>query len=156
MSNSKSPERIVSIQVLAYNNRSIEDFLNTYDTSVPICNGVTGDVVTKGYKAVRKRYQETFRTSPELCAKIKKRIVMGPLVIDHEHVTGIGKENRTSECVVIYEVDQGLIKNVWFFDKPDIVSDISPETYINEQIKAYNQRNLKAFMATYTPRRQSL
>ena len=40
-------------------------------------------------------------------------MIAGNKVVDHERIVGLGAE--VVEAIAVYEVEDGLIKNVWFF-----------------------------------------
>jgi len=65
-------------------------------------------LVATGTEQLRNRYAPRFRDSPQLHAAILNRIVLPPLVIDHERVTGL-PGGAALEAVVIYEVRDGRI-----------------------------------------------
>lgn len=118
MSNKSAVELLVDQQVSAYNARDIDAFMATYAEDAKIISAASGEVVMDGHEGMRDRYKERFDNSPNLNASIENRIVLGPLVVDLEHVTGIGPDDSSIQSVVAYEVSGKLIKKAWFFDPP--------------------------------------
>lgn len=64
-----------------------------------------------GKAALARFYGENRFNLPDLHAEIVNRIVMGSKIVDHERITGIGPEPM--EIVVIYAVENGLIRRMW-------------------------------------------
>jgi hypothetical protein len=108
-----SPETVVRRQVEAYNARDIEAFLSFYADDVVIRRLPSGEVAWDGKEAMRPRYAKRFSENPGLNCTITERIVHGDWVVDHELVTGVEGRPRV-RAVAIYEVRDGLIRNVWF------------------------------------------
>ncbi|MBT8270773.1 MAG: nuclear transport factor 2 family protein [Bacteroidia bacterium] len=103
-------EKIVQIQLDAYNKRDIDAFMATYSDDIKLYN-YPEKLRTDGKTAMRQSYDEFFKRTPDLKASIHKRIVLGNKVIDEEHVTINGQLYR---AVAIYEIEDGLIKKVTF------------------------------------------
>lgn len=103
-------EKIVQIQLEAYNNRDIDAFMATYTKDIKLYN-YPEKLKTEGQKAMRESYNKFFKNTPDLHAFIKNRIVIGNKVIDEEQVTINGK---IYNAVAIYEVENGKIKKVTF------------------------------------------
>lgn len=104
---------IVQKQLEFYNAHDLEGFLSTYHEDVKIYNfGTENTLIMEGLETMREKYAVRLST-PGLHAVIDKRIVIGNTVIDHEIVTVDGQDKPT-HVAAIYEVIDGLIKNVWF------------------------------------------
>ena len=108
----KTPEDIVQQQVNAYNARDLEAFLATYSPDIKIFNH-PDSLLYPGQEEMKKRYKALFENVPNLHVKIVNRITLGKFVIDQERVTGFA-DGRVIRAVAIYEVEDGLIKRVWF------------------------------------------
>jgi len=67
----------------------------------------------QGREALAHFYATERFTLPKLQAAVLSRQVVGNKVIDHERVTGLRDEPY--EVAVVYEVQAGLISQVWFF-----------------------------------------
>lgn len=105
-------ERVVQVQLEAYNARDVEAFAATYADDVRIYD-YPDRLRYEGIDTLRARYGEAFRSGPDVRARISKRIVQGNFVIDHEHVTG-RPDGVDVDAVAIYEVRNGRIQAVWF------------------------------------------
>ncbi len=103
-------EKIVQIQLEAYNNRDIDAFMATYASDIKLYD-YPEKLKSVGQKSIRKSYDTFFKNTPDLHAYIKNRIVIGNKVIDEEQVTINGK---IYNAVAIYEVENGIIKKVTF------------------------------------------
>ena len=105
----ESPEAIVQRQLNAYNARDIHAFMATYSDDVALYN-FPEKLRGKGMEAIRA-YETFFANTPNLYCEIKKRIVIGNKVIDHENVR-VGKDSI--QAVAVYEVENGKINKVTF------------------------------------------
>jgi hypothetical protein len=109
-----SPLQVVQAQVDAYNRGDIDAFLNTYTPEVNIYN-FPDELLSSDLASMRENYAKLFDKAPQLHASITNRVTQGSYVIDKEVVTGIpGAKELTA--VVIYEVKDGKIVNVWFLE----------------------------------------
>lgn len=106
----ESPEAIVQRQLNAYNARNIDAFMDTYSDDIELYD-YPNTLTTKGNATMRKGYEGFFKNVPNLYCEIKKRIVIGNKVIDHEKVRA---GTRTLSAVAVYEVENGKIKKVTF------------------------------------------
>ena len=109
-SQTESPEKIVQIQVEAYNNRNIDAFLATYDDNIKIYD-FPNTFRYEGKEKMRKIYSSLFKEVPNLLCEIKKRIIMGNKVIDEEYVR---VNDEFVSAVAIYEVKNNKIIKVTF------------------------------------------
>jgi hypothetical protein len=103
-------ERIVQMQLDAYNARDIDAFMATYTKNVKLYR-YPNTLLSEGQEQMRKDYSAWFKQTPDLRAFIKKRIVIGNKVIDEEQVTANG---QVFNAVAIYEVENGKISKVTF------------------------------------------
>lgn len=109
---SLSPESVVQGQLESYNRRDLEGFLAFFDDSVRVYSPPQ-TLRNAGKKGLRRQYGALFERSPDLNARVTQRMSSGRFVIDQEVVTGL-PGGRRLEALVIYEVVNGLIVNVWF------------------------------------------
>lgn len=105
------PEKVVQQQLDAYNARDIDRFVATYADSVEIF-GFPNRPLMQGKAQLRTSYADLFRRFPENYAALLGRIVQGNTVIDQEKVTGRG--GAPTLVTAVYEVQNGLIRRVWF------------------------------------------
>jgi len=106
----EDPETIVQKQLDAYNNRDIDGFMATYSEDVKLFS-FPDKLNSEGQETMRKSYDGYFKNTPDLHCEIKKRIVIGNKVIDHEYITSNG---RNFSAIAVYEVKNGLISKVTF------------------------------------------
>ncbi|MDO8285990.1 MAG: nuclear transport factor 2 family protein [Rhodoferax sp.] len=96
-------ERPVQHQLDAYNARDLQVFRPP--ATQPALSG----------KAALAEHYATHRFNlPGLHAELVNRIVLGNKVIDHERIVGVGE--GTMEAAAVYEIRDGLISTVWFFN----------------------------------------
>ncbi len=108
-----SAEDCAQAQLEAYNARDIEAFAAVYSDDVQLCDLITGQTFCNGQAELKTRYSKLFTENPNLHCKLVSRICCGNVVIDEEHVTGIG-DAGVVHAVATYLVDEGLITKAWF------------------------------------------
>lgn len=138
----EAPDKLIQKQVETFNNRNLEAFIGNYADDVVVLNFPT-DTLYYGKKRMRENYKKFYDRNPLVNVKVTSRITIGSSVIDHELVT-IGEADQ--EQVAIYETD-GLIKRMCFIH--DIKIDADPVLVVQQQLDAYNNRDLEGFLATY-------
>jgi hypothetical protein len=109
-------ERVVQAQVDAFNRRDVEAFMATYAPEA-IHWAYPSDTTFNGAARIRAHYTELF-SDPDierLHATVRKRMVQGRYVIDEEYIVGLPADDP-HVSVIIYEVRDGLIRNVWFIE----------------------------------------
>lgn len=106
-------EDVVQRQLDAYNARDLEAWLATYAADAQQFE-LGGGPLASGPAESRARMAERF-AEPDLHAVLLRRIVMDPIVVDHERITRNFPEGRGSvEMLCIYEVVDGLIARATF------------------------------------------
>lgn len=105
-----SPEDLAQKQLIAYNFRDIDAFLEPYADDVEIYT-YPDQLQMKGKDAMRAAYSRLFKNTPNLYCELVNRIVQGNTVFDKERVR-FG--DRISEVVAMYRVENGKIKQVYF------------------------------------------
>lgn len=105
-------EEIVQKQLDFYNAHDLEGFISTYSDDVKIYNLIDNTIIMEGKELLKENYKERFDVL-KVHAELVNRIVIGDKVIDHEHVSGLTK-NDIVKAVAIYEIEDCLIKRVWF------------------------------------------
>ena len=103
-------DKVVQMQLDAYNKRDIYNFLDTFDDRAELYE-FPNKLISRGKYALRKRYEDMFNSTPDLHSKIKSRIVQGNIVIDHEEIT---KNGKIVYIIAIYEVFNGKIVKATF------------------------------------------
>ena len=110
MTQAHDPRAVVQRQLDAYNARDIEAFLAQFsDDAQGFDLGDAGPTMN-GKAAIRARYSDLFARSPKLHSALVSRIAFARVVVDHEHIAGRLGSSETFEIVVIYEVENGLIR----------------------------------------------
>jgi hypothetical protein len=113
MTTSITPESVVQRQLDAYNARDIDALMATYSDDGQQFE-YPATLLAAGAAQVRERTAMRFGES-NLHARLVRRIVMGPIVIDHEEVTRTFPEGTGRiEIVAIYEVRDDKIVTARF------------------------------------------
>ena len=113
-SRSQNPESVVLRQLEAYNAHDVEAFAVTYTEDVELYDFPAALREPKGKAGLKIHYAQRFKENPELHASAKDQILSGPYVIHREKVMGLAGQKEALEVVVIYLVQDGLIRKVWF------------------------------------------
>lgn len=106
-----SPVELVQRQLKAYNAHNLEAFAATYSETIHMVRLPATEPAITNKAELIEFYGANRFMAPNLHAEVVNRIVLGNKVIDHERITGL--PNSPFECVVIYEVLEGLIQRVW-------------------------------------------
>lgn len=115
-----SPEIVVQRQLDAYNAKDLAGWLATYAPDARQYEH-PGKLLAEGHEQIRGRTAPRF-TEPNLHARLLKRTVMGPVVIDHEDVSRTFPEGPGRiELVCIYLVEDGLIQTASFIFGPQVL-----------------------------------
>jgi hypothetical protein len=109
-------ERVVQAQVDALNRHDLAAFMATYAPEA-IHWAYPADTTFAGAARIRAHYAELFSDpdASRLHATVRERIVKGRYVIDEEYIVGLPADDP-HVSVIIYEVRDGLIRNVWFIE----------------------------------------
>lgn len=102
-------------QLDAYNNKNLEEFLSAYTNDVGVYQ-FPDSLIYKGIDKMKKVYKEFFERSPKVICRLINRIVNGKYVIDFESISN-HHSGIDFEAVAMYEVENGLIKKVWFLSR---------------------------------------
>ena len=109
-----SPAEVINAQLDAYNARDIDAFAATYSEDVCIYSMPHAKLVFRGRRQIVEHYGGKTFKNQNLHAQVLARLVIGNKVIDHERAVGLRPE--PVEVMVVYEVDNGLIQAVWFYE----------------------------------------
>jgi hypothetical protein len=109
-----SPEDPVQRQLDAYNARDLDRFVAEYADDVRVYRPPEPEPVLVVKAAFAAHYASKRFNLPALHADILSRMVIGNKVVDHERVVGVRDE--PFEAAAVYEVVDGLIRAVWFFE----------------------------------------
>lgn len=109
-----TPAEVVSAQLDAYNARDIAAFAALYAEDACLYRMPHSELMLRGRQQIIAHYGGTAFKNTSLHAEVLSRQVIGNKVIDHERATGIRPE--PVEFMAVYEVHDGLIHAVWFYD----------------------------------------
>ncbi|CAH2211774.1 nuclear transport factor 2 family protein [Tepidibacter aestuarii] len=107
-----NPQEIVQMQLDFYNKHNLEGFMSTYHDDITVYNLIDNSVILEGKELLREKYYERFEIL-KVHAELVNRMVIGNKVIDHEYVTELNVDEIV-KAVAIYEIEDSLIKRVWF------------------------------------------
>ncbi len=139
-----SPRIIVQKQVDSFNNENLDAFVNCYAADVLVQN-FPADSLYTGRETMKENYGRFFANNPRTQVEVKKRIVYNNSVIDEEKVTQAGKVNWQA---AIYKVRNGLIQSMAFIHGKR--NNAAVEAVVQKQLEAYNNRDIDAFLETYS------
>ena len=139
-----SPKEIVQRQVNTFNRRNLNDFVSNYSENI-LARRFPNDTMYLGKEKMLESYERFFSNTKDTKVEVVKRIAIGNKVIDEE-ITLV--DSRNGHQVALYEVENGLIQTMSFIFPNQETSDA--ESIVTEQLKAYNARDIDAFMETYT------
>lgn len=139
-----SPEDIVQKQVDAFNARNLNEFVACYSEDVVVSN-FPNDVLYEGKETLKSNYDRFYAKTPKVAVKVVKRISIGNIVMDEESVT-VG--DKTHQQIAIYEVKNGLIWRMTFIHQNALY--LLAEEVVQQQLDAYNARDIDGFLETYT------
>lgn len=101
----------VEEQLLAYNAKDLERFIEAYSTDVVIEDGAD-NLLMRGHDQMRERYKALFEANPELHCRIASRMKIGKYVVDEEEVTGVRGSPTPVRAVVVYRIEEDKIVHV--------------------------------------------
>ena len=108
-----SIETLVQRQLDAYNQHDINAFLACFSDDVRMYELGENSPFIEGLTAARETYEPLFTNSPDLHVELVNRIANGDIVVDHEHVIGMG-DDGPMRCIAIYRIKENQIASVWF------------------------------------------
>jgi len=106
----ETPEMLIQRQLVAYNARDLDAFLDTYAENIQLYN-FPDSLMGTGKESMKAIYSGMFKTVTNLHCEIVDRIKLGNTIIDHERVRF---NDKFIEGVAIYEVKGGKIIRVTF------------------------------------------
>ncbi len=106
------PYKLAQAQLVAYNSRNIDAFLEPYSDSVEIYQ-YPNKLLSKGKDVMHKEYAQMFESTKELHCTVVKRMVLGNTVIDEESVV-FNKQAPPFKAIAIYTIANNKIQRVTF------------------------------------------
>jgi hypothetical protein len=109
-------ERVVQAQVDAFNRHDVDGFMAHYAPDA-IHWAFPSDTTFNGAARIREHYTELFSDpdASRLHATVRNRTVKGRFIVDEEYIVGLPADDP-HVSVIIYEVVDGRIRNVWFVE----------------------------------------
>ncbi|WP_299107196.1 nuclear transport factor 2 family protein [uncultured Winogradskyella sp.] len=141
---SEIASQIVQNHIKPFNNRQLEEFANSFDADV-IVNRFPSEKMYSGRNTLKENYRQFFKNNKKSIVKVINRMTLKNIIIDEELVT---LNNRTIRQAVIYKVDSENIDSMTFIRNSNTTSN--PETIVNQQLEAYNNKDIDAFTYTYS------
>lgn len=135
---------IVQKHIEPFNNRNLEAFANAFDENVSV-NRFPSEKMYSGRNTLKENYKQFFKNNKKSKVVILNRMTHNNIVIDEELVT---VNNTTNRQVTIYDTDADNINSMTFISNSKTTSN--PEAIVNQQLEAYNNRNIDAFVDTYS------
>ena len=106
------PEIVVQRQLDAFNARDMDALFAVYAEDAQLFEH-PAKLLARGSAELRQRFIPRFQ-EPDMRAILLKRIVAGPVVVDHEKVVRTFPEGAGEiELVMIYEVKEDRIAKAW-------------------------------------------
>lgn len=105
-------ESIVEKQLNYYNENDLENFIDCFHEEAEIYNFKETVPKCKGREAIKARYEKEF-TLERTYAHLENKIIIGNKIIYHLRVSKVTSDTIEYK-VAIYEIEDSLIKSVWF------------------------------------------
>jgi len=140
----KAAAKIVQKYIDPYNNRKLDELAFAFDADV-IVNRFPRAKMYSGRTTLRESYKQFFKKNEKSSVKVINRMTHKNMVVDEELVT---INNTTNRQVTIYETDADNINVVTYISNSKTNSN--PEYIVNDQLEAYNNRDINGFTKTYT------
>ena len=106
-------EALAQNQLDAYNARDLAHFVAVYSEDVRLYRPPASEPFVVGKAALAELYATQRFNLPGLHAERVNRMVLGNKVIDHERISGV--RTQPFEVAAVYEVNDVLICNAWFY-----------------------------------------
>ena len=102
----RTPEETMQANLAAYNAKDIAAFTATYAAEAKFCK-IDGAVLLADRDAITAFHQKFFEGNPGAHCEILQHVVMGPFVIDQQHIVVEGRPPMN--VMLVSEVRDGLI-----------------------------------------------
>lgn len=140
----ESPAKIIEKQVKSFNQRDLEGFVSCFSEDV-LVSRFPNEEMYQGNGTMRENYERFFENVESSSVEVVNRIILGNTVIDEE-VTQV--DGREGHQVAIYQVQNGGITSMTFIFPDGPLTDA--ESIVEEQLEAYNNRDIEGFADTYS------
>lgn len=135
---------IVQKHIAPFNAGDLDGFVNAFSENVKV-NRFPNETLYEGRDKMRANYERFFENNENPRVNTNNRMDFKDMVVDEELVS---LNNKNYRQATVYKTGDQKIQSMTFISDTKIKSN--PELIVNEQLKAYNDRNIDAFMATYT------
>lgn len=135
--------QIVDRHIDPFNKRNLTAFSNAFNVNV-IVKRFPAEIMYYGRDKLKANYKLFFENNEKSNVKVLNRISLRNVVIDEEL---IALNNSTKRQVTIYETDENEITTMTFIANSKLKK--KQETLINEQLKKYNEKDVKAYGRTF-------
>lgn len=105
-------QEIIDIQMLAFNNKSIQEMMPLYSDEIKIYNFQDLTLAINGKKECEEMFINLFKQSPAIYAEVIKTIFFDNKAIVHEFVSGRNGDDTKKEQVVIFEIKNDKINRM--------------------------------------------
>ncbi|MEC3966723.1 nuclear transport factor 2 family protein [Flagellimonas halotolerans] len=139
----ESPAKIIQKQVKAFNSRDLDGFVACFADNV-LVQRFPNEKMYQGISTMRDNYERFFENVKSSSVEVVNRIILGNTIIDEEKTKVDGRDGHQ---VAIYQVENGLIASMTFVFPDGPLTDA--ESVVQEQLEAYNNRDIEAFTDTY-------
>jgi len=135
---------VVDKHIEPYNTKQLDAFVDSFNEGVTV-SFFPDEKLYEGKSKLEETYKNIFEEHEKLNIKVLNRITFKNFVIDEELAI---INNITRRQATIYETDRNGINAMTFLSTSTITEN--PETIVNDQLEKYNERDLKAFINTYS------
>ena len=139
----ESVAKIIQKQVRDFNQRNLDGFVSCFAEDVLVTR-FPNEKMYQGNDTMKENYERFFENVESSSVEVVNRIILGNTVIDEEITKVDGREGHQ---VAIYQIENGLIASMTFIFPDGPLTDA--ESIVQEQLKAYNDRDIEAFSETY-------
>lgn len=139
----ESVAKIIQKQVRGFNQRDLDGFVSCFAEDV-LVSRFPNEKMYQGNDTMKENYERFFENVESSSVEVVNRIILGNTVIDEEITKVDGREGHQ---VAIYQIENGLIASMTFIFPDGPLTDA--ESIVQEQLKAYNDRDIEAFSETY-------
>jgi len=142
--NEELSAEIVQKHIEPFNNRELKSFVNAFDLNVFVSQ-FPNDTMYLGRDKLKENYMSFFQKNKNSNVRVLNRMTFKDVVIDEELGT---VNNSTNRHITIYKTANERIKSMTFVNNSNTNSN--PEVIINNQLEAYNNKDIEAFATTYS------
>jgi len=135
---------IVHKHIEPYNQGDLTEFASAFTENV-VVNRFPNEKMYQGRSTLKQNYERFFANNKNLSVQVNNRMVLKNMVIDEE-IASVNK--AINRHVTVYQTSNKGIETMTFISNSNVKTN--PEIIVGKQLEAYNNRDLDAFMKTYT------